>query len=103
MTENEIREIAEKCADKLEEVPDGFEITTAMLVHECGFKIDFDDMMRIDFEIRKAARARKIKLDSSKHDGLVEGLPFNLDFAVYHKGSSNKRNANKKISSRKRK
>lgn len=51
-------------------------------------------MMEIDMAIRKAARARRIKLDSSKHDGLFQGLPFNLDFAVFHRKS--KRNSRNK-------
>ena len=91
MTDNECRKIAEACADKLEGVPDGFEMTTAMLVKECGFdlyEMDFGDLIEVHMALFKTAKARKLKLDMSKHDGKVEGLPYNLDFAVYHRKKS---------------
>lgn len=37
MTQEEIKKLADTCVDALEEVPNGFEITTAILAVHCGY------------------------------------------------------------------
>ena len=60
--------------------------TTGRLARDYGY----DDMETFDlFDLHdalfRAAKANKITLDMSEHEGKVEGLPFNLTFVVKNK------------------
>ena len=88
MTKNEIKELAEKMLDKLRGMPDGTEITSWQILKTSGIDPDeLEDRDLFDFHaaLFRVAKANHITLDMSKHAGLVEGLPWNLDFVVRNK------------------
>ena len=88
MTKKEIKELANKAVELLQKMPDGTEISSGQLLFrfmdEAG-QMDFSDLLGFDYELRRAARIKHIILDSSKYDDMEVGLPFNLEFVVYHK------------------
>lgn len=82
----DLRHIAEDMIEDLRECEDGAVTTTGRLARDYGY----DDMETFDlFELHdalfRAAKANKITLDMSEHEGKVEGLPFNLTFVVRNK------------------
>lgn len=82
----DLRHIAEDMIEDLRECEDGTVTTTGRLARDYGY----DDMETFDlFDLHdalfRAAKANKITLDMSEHDGKVEGLPFNLTFVVKNK------------------
>ena len=48
-------------------------------------KLSEGDLLDIHEALFSAAKASNITLDMSDHEGLVEGLPYNLDFIVRRK------------------
>lgn len=85
MTEDKMSAIVSRLVEELRELPNLTEITTYQLAHQAGFDtdaIDNMDFLSIDYLLRKAASKAHITIDGSKHDGLVEGLTFNLDYIV---------------------
>ncbi len=90
MTKKELQKIADTLAEKLDTMPDGLEISSAQLLMDNGYDIkDFEMMDLFEYHncLFSAAKKKHIVLDMSKHDGLIEGLPFNLDFVVRHRES----------------
>lgn len=88
MTKTEIRYIAEDLVDELREMQDGTEITSWQLLKAGGYdpqELDFSELMDYHQYLLRIARANHITLDMSKHEGKVEGLPYNLDFVVRNK------------------
>ena len=88
MTKTELRHIAESLVEELREMPDGTDITSGELLRIGGYdpqESDFSELMDYHQYLFLAAKANHIILDMSKHDGMVEGLPFNLDFVVKNK------------------
>lgn len=88
MTKTELRHIAEDLVDELRELPDGYEITSAQLLSKVGYHPDdmeFEELFDFHNALSRAAKANHITLDMSKHENKVEGLPWNLDFAVRNK------------------
>ena len=88
MTKNEIRELAEEMVEELRELPDGTEITSGQILKTSGIEpdeLDDRDLFGFHEALFRAAKANHITLDMAKHDGLVEGLPWNLDFVVRNK------------------
>jgi len=85
-TKSEINTIVQKLLDEIEWMPDGRWASTAKLLEEAGFDRDGlqDDLMEIHFSLIEAAKAENILLDMSSHEGKLEGLPYNLDFQVFH-------------------
>lgn len=82
----EILQIAEYLVEELRELEDGTSTTTAKLAADCGYDdMDMSELFELDKALFKAARKNHIKLDSSPHKGLEEGLPYNLDFIVKNK------------------
>ena len=82
----DLRHIAEDMIEDLRECEDGTVTTTGRLARDYGY----DDMETFDlFDLHdalfRAAKANKITLDMSEHEGKVEGLPFNLTFVVKNK------------------
>jgi len=70
---------------RLKELPDGTEITTCQLMKAAGVwhdDMDFSDLMLIHSALFEAAEKEHITLDMSKHENMLEGLPYNLDFTV---------------------
>lgn len=60
--------------------------TTARIAGKLGFNLSTEDLFDIECEVyEEVDRSRQYILDKSHHDGLVEGLPFNLDFVKRRK------------------
>lgn len=90
MDKNEIRQIVEAMITDLRECEDGTSTTTGELLRVYGYEVndlDFSDAMDIHYTLFRIARQNHIKLDMSAHYGLVEGLPYNLDFIVHNKNA----------------
>ena len=88
MSDEEIRHIAEDMIEELRECEDGYVTTTARLAGAYGYgeeELGFFGMFDLNDALFRAAKANHITLDMSAHEGLVEGLPFNLDFVVHNK------------------
>ncbi len=85
-TKLEIREIAEHLVEELREYEDGTVTTTADLAQDQGY-IDMETFNLFDLHdaLFKAARSNHITLDMSEHEGIPEGLPYNLTFVVRNK------------------
>ena len=87
-TKGQIRHIAEGMIDELREMPDGTRITSAQLLKKYEYDPkEFGDEGLFDFHyaLDRAAKANHITLDMSDHEDRLEGLPYNLDFAVRNK------------------
>ncbi len=88
MTKTELRYMAEDLVEELREMPDGTEITSWQLLKVGGYdpqELDFSELIDYHQYLFRIARANHITLDMSKHEGKVEGLPYNLDFVVRNK------------------
>ncbi len=87
MKRNEdVSAIVIRLISRIRELPDGSWTTTARLLHDLGLDPEElqDSLFDIHFALFKAAEEEEIFLDMSSHDGLVEGLPYNLDFQIFH-------------------
>lgn len=51
-----------------------------------GEHIEFEDMFKLDVEIRKEARKAGMIIDDSLYADMVTGLPFHIPYIVKHKG-----------------
>ena len=90
MDKNEIRQIVESMIEELRECEDGTSATTRGLLIAQGYDVDalgFSEAMDIHNALFRTARQNHIILDMSAHDGLVEGLPYNLNFIVHNKNA----------------
>lgn len=85
-SKNDIKYIAEDLVEELRECKDGTVTTTAMLAKKYGYDgMEMEDLFDLHDALFRTAKAHKITLDMSEHDGKVEGLPFNLTFIVRNK------------------
>ena len=92
--EREIREAAAMLAGALKDAPEGYETTTRRLLRDVGYGPDAfgeGDLTEIHSALFAQAEKEGICLDMSAHDGRLEGLPWDLDFAVRRKGEERKR------------
>ena len=84
----ETRRDAEAILFALEQAPDGFNTTTyRQLEAQLGCHVDVDGNYLLDLHatIILLSEAHGLKLDMSSHDYKVEGLPFVLDYDVWHR------------------
>ena len=82
----DLRHIAEYLIEDLRECEDGTVTNTATLAKDHGYNdIGMDDLFDLHDALFRAAKANKITLDMSEHEGKFEGLPFNLAFVVRNK------------------
>ena len=84
-TKADLRRIVRAVNKKLRECEDGTDTTTCQLVMETGYdvnRLSEGDLLDITEALFRAAKASKITLDMSSHEGLEEGLLYNLDFIV---------------------
>lgn len=81
------KEILRRTLLEVEKLPDGTSICTAALLRKMGEEelIDTINMIRLDFELIKAARRKGIILDKSAYDDMTVGLPFTIPFVVKRK------------------
>ena len=84
----ETRRDAEAILFALEQAPDGFNTTTyRQMEAQFGCEGDMDTYYLIDLHaaIMLLSETHGLKLDMSRHDYKVEGLPFVLDYDVWHR------------------
>lgn len=79
--------------DRLQTFEDGTSITTWRLLKSEGYdmrRFDEGDLADIDHTLKTTAEEHGLILDMSAHMFKLEGLPYNLDYIVYHNGDSKK-------------
>lgn len=84
----ETRRDAEAILFALEQAPDGFNTTTYReLEAQLGCHIDVAERYLFDLHvaIMLLSGAHGLKLDMSRHDYKVEGIPYVLDYDVWHR------------------
>lgn len=84
----ETRRDAETILFALEQAPDGFNTTTyRQLEAQLGCHVDVAERYLFDLHaaIMLLSEAHGLKLDMSRHDYKEEGLPFVLDYDVWHR------------------
>lgn len=67
----------------IDEMELGEATTTNRIMHKLGFgeKLSHDDLMDIEYEVyEEVEKSRDYVMDKSSHYGLIQGLPYNLDF-----------------------
>ena len=75
----------------LNQYKDGDSETTALLLRKCfpgeSDADDFDDRILLDvhFDLLEESENHGLFLDMSAHDDKFEGLPYNLNYIVWHK------------------
>lgn len=79
-TDTELCGIAADLIEDLRECEDGTVTSTAELAGKHGY--DDIDLFELHYALLDAAKANRITLDMSAHNGMSEGLPFNLPFTV---------------------
>lgn len=85
-----IRMDAERILFALEQAPDGFTTTYRQADAEIGRAADMDFHYLFDLgtALMLLCENHGLKLDASRHDGLIEGLPFHLDYDVWHRNNA---------------
>lgn len=82
-------EVVQRTTEYILSLPDKSKLTMGEALYaSCpGEEIDFINPLRFDHldDVVAAVEKTGVVLDFSAHDGLVEGLPFNLDFIVWKK------------------
>ena len=82
-SDKKIDKIAEEMVNRLLKQENGFESSVGKLVDELGYSnMEILDMMELNQKVFAQAEEQGLILDMSMHDGLEEGLPFNLDFVL---------------------
>ena len=87
-SKEDLQYIVEDLIEELRECEDGTAIDTVHLLKSAGYdmsEFSHDDLFDIHFMLFRKAKENHITLDMSAHDGLVEGLPFHLDYIVHNK------------------
>ncbi len=86
-----MKEIVKKMIEFLENVPEGVEYTTLELLNELEVSVEgshnsiYGSLMALHAELGREARKHKIKLDSSKYENMVIGVPYNIPFVIHKK------------------
>lgn len=84
LTKDERREIVMQLVRYLLEQENGFRSTTWGLLQDCGYDVESpDDLVSIHDALLKEAEKAGLELDMSAHTGLLEGMPYHLDFVMY--------------------
>ncbi len=81
-----VKTVVAQLISRIREMPDGAQTSTARLIDDIGYRFGGRDfrLFEIHAALFKAAEAENIYLDMSSHEGLVEGLPYDLVFSIYH-------------------
>lgn len=86
--DSEVRKDAEAILFALEHEPDGLNTTTHILADTWladGCERPFSYLFALHDALMLLAETHGLKLDMSRHDCMCEGLPFNLDYSVWHR------------------
>ena len=72
--------------------PDGSEETTVSLLKDAGYEPLCHDreLHELHNALFMAAKKEDVDLDMRKHDGLLEGLPYNLEFVIRYGTAMNR-------------
>jgi len=82
-SDKKLDQIAERIVKQLSKQEDGFNSTVAMMASGLGYSdMEMEDLFVLNEKVFKLANESGLTLDMSAHDGLFEGLPFNLDFTL---------------------
>lgn len=94
----EVQEIALEILDYIATLEEGVEISTGEVIrnlyggwndnHLYGIKGDeYEeyDLVAIDYAVKRNASKKGLRLDNSKYDGMVIGLPHNIGYIVTRK------------------
>ncbi len=84
----ETRMDAERILFALEKVPDGTSTTTYRQLAEIrgrDIRADTAYLFNLHMAVMLLSETHGLKLDMSRHDYMPEGLPFNLDYDVWHR------------------
>ena len=82
-SDKKIDKIAEKIVNRLQKQENGFESSVGEMADELGYSnMEILDMMELNQRVFAQAEEQGLVLDMSMHDGLEEGLPFNLVFVL---------------------
>ncbi len=89
---HKIKRIAADMLEAALKLPDGSEATTVSLLKAAGYEplCHEKDLFDLHNTLFKAAKKAGVDFDMSKHDCLVEGLPYNLDFVIRYGAAMNK-------------
>ena len=80
----DLRHITEDMIEDLRECEDGTITTTGRLARDYGYNdMETFDLFDLHDALFRAAKANKITLDMSEHEGKVEGLP-DIFMAILH-------------------
>ena len=83
---NIVKEAISAVIDYIDEMEYGESTTTRFILGSLGYELSIDEMIEVDFEAAEEIESsRDYVMDKSAHDGLIEGLPFNLDFVKIKK------------------
>lgn len=87
-----IRRIADDMLQAALTLPDGSEETTISLLKAAGYEplCHERELHELHNALFKAAKKADVDLDMRKHDGLEEGLPYNLDFVIRYGAAMNR-------------
>lgn len=64
----------------------GFEQDSSGEYKVAGELMEFENMFKLDYEVRKAARKAGMVIDDSLYANMVTGLPFHIPYIVKNKG-----------------
>ena len=85
MRKEETESLANRIAEELCTLPEGSETTSGRLLRKYGGmkeELSEEEMLAFHEALFRAAREKGLVLDTSRHEFRLEGLPWNLDFAV---------------------
>ena len=87
-----IRRIADDMLRVALKLPDGSEETTVSLLKAAGYDplCHEKELNELHNALFKAAKKADVDLDMRKHDGLLEGLPYNLEFVIRYGTAMNR-------------
>ena len=85
LTEGEKKQIVNAVFEEVKKMDDGDSATTAKLMIKIGYDVNsYPPLEIVDVHTRlvELAKENNIILDQSKYDGMIVGLPQNLEFIV---------------------
>lgn len=87
-----IRRIADDMLQAALKLPDGSETKTVSLLKAAGYEplCHEKELNELQNALFKAAKKADVDLDTRKHGGLGEGLPYNLDFIIRYGSEMNR-------------
>ena len=85
LTEGEKKQIVNAVFEEVKKMDDGDSATTAKLMIKIGYDVNSYpplEIVDVHTQLVELAKENNIILDQSKYDGMIVGLPQNLEFIV---------------------